>query len=175
MTDTARSLSALQALLADNTSAAISPQDVRDFLVSALGGYAEIYVDGGAVAQSIGTTPATLTAFDTDGVYDQQATPAASADKITFNTAGVYEITLCPLSFSGSANATITMQFAIDDVAVGRAVERKLGATGDIGAASLSALRTCAANEVLTVLVSADADSKSVTVKHASLRVKRIG
>ena len=36
MVDTIRSLSALQALLADNTSGDISPQDVRDFLVSAL-------------------------------------------------------------------------------------------------------------------------------------------
>ena len=34
MADTARTLAALQALLADNTSAAISPQDIRDFLVS---------------------------------------------------------------------------------------------------------------------------------------------
>ena len=36
MPDTIRTLSALQTLLADNTSAAISPQDVRDFLVTAL-------------------------------------------------------------------------------------------------------------------------------------------
>src|SRR3990167_284713 len=36
MADTIRQLAALQALLADNTSGAISPQDLRDFLVSAL-------------------------------------------------------------------------------------------------------------------------------------------
>jgi hypothetical protein len=34
MVDTARTLAALQALLADNTSGDISPQDVRDFLLS---------------------------------------------------------------------------------------------------------------------------------------------
>ena len=33
MADTARTLAALQALLADNTSGDISPQDVRDMLV----------------------------------------------------------------------------------------------------------------------------------------------
>jgi len=37
MTDTPRTLAALQALLADNTSGDISPQDVRDFLVSVMG------------------------------------------------------------------------------------------------------------------------------------------
>lgn len=36
MTDTVRSLAALQSLLADNTGGAISPQDVRDFLITAL-------------------------------------------------------------------------------------------------------------------------------------------
>lgn len=37
MTDTIRTKSALQALLANNTTGDISPQDVRDFLVSVLG------------------------------------------------------------------------------------------------------------------------------------------
>ena len=37
MTDTVRTLSALQALLADNTSGGISPQDLRDAVISALG------------------------------------------------------------------------------------------------------------------------------------------
>ncbi len=37
MADTVRSLTALQALLADNTARAISPQDIRDALYSVLG------------------------------------------------------------------------------------------------------------------------------------------
>ena len=36
MSDTIRLLAALKALLPDNTSGRISPQDVRDFLVSAV-------------------------------------------------------------------------------------------------------------------------------------------
>src|SRR3989304_3602241 len=36
MADTIRQLAALQALLADNTGGAISPQDLRDFLVSVM-------------------------------------------------------------------------------------------------------------------------------------------
>ena len=37
MTDTVRTLSALQTLLADNTSGAISPQDLRDAVISSVG------------------------------------------------------------------------------------------------------------------------------------------
>ena len=37
MTDTIRTLSALQTLLADNTTGAISPQDLRDAIISGLG------------------------------------------------------------------------------------------------------------------------------------------
>lgn len=39
MVDTIRDLAALQAILADNTSGNISPQDVRDLLVTTLGGF----------------------------------------------------------------------------------------------------------------------------------------
>lgn len=37
MSDTVRTLSALQTLLADNTTGTISPQDLRDAVISALG------------------------------------------------------------------------------------------------------------------------------------------
>lgn len=51
MADTNRTLTALQALLPDNTSRAISAQDLRDFLVSA---YGSRYVT------TISSTPVTL-------------------------------------------------------------------------------------------------------------------
>lgn len=54
MADTVRTLSALQTLLADNTTQGISPQDLRDFLISAVG-----YVYGRALAVN-----ATLTTND---------------------------------------------------------------------------------------------------------------
>ena len=47
MADTVRTLSALQGLLADNTSRAISPQDLRDAVISADG-----YAYGRAVSTS---------------------------------------------------------------------------------------------------------------------------
>lgn len=50
MADTVRTLAALQALLADNTSGDISAQDLRDFLVSAYHVVQVVTVQSGAVA-----------------------------------------------------------------------------------------------------------------------------
>ena len=52
MTDTARSLTALQTLLADNSAGDISAQDLRDMLVSILGVYGGLYCTAGASAQA---------------------------------------------------------------------------------------------------------------------------
>ena len=66
MVDTVRSLAALQLLLADNVSEDISPQDVRDFLVSAYPGW----------------RPAT------DGAYDDYFTANEAADWTTVTPTG---------------------------------------------------------------------------------------
>lgn len=46
MADTVRTLSALQTLLADNTTGAISPQDIRDLLITAVGSMFAVPVSG---------------------------------------------------------------------------------------------------------------------------------
>lgn len=48
MADTVRSLAALQSLLADNTSGAISPQDVRDMLISLIPSRGELSLSSAA-------------------------------------------------------------------------------------------------------------------------------
>jgi len=63
MADTVRTLSALQALLPDNSARAISPQDERDFLVSALKRY----------NRTVTTTPTALTTNDRDVFADATA------------------------------------------------------------------------------------------------------
>lgn len=59
MADTRRTLAALQALLANNTSGDISAQDIRDFLVSAYRVVQVVNVQSGAVA-----TGSTVIPFD---------------------------------------------------------------------------------------------------------------
>lgn len=62
MADTVRTLAALQALLADNGSGLISPQDLRDFLVSVFAGRggAAAVADGGTIAHGLGVTPSSV-------------------------------------------------------------------------------------------------------------------
>ena len=52
MTDTERTLSELQALFADNTARGISPQDLRDFLVSIYGELAHVVMDSAELSDA---------------------------------------------------------------------------------------------------------------------------
>lgn len=69
MTDTVRTLSALQALLADNVTRAISPQDIRDAVISGVGhaygravsGNTTLTSDDVVVAATGGSSGITLT------------------------------------------------------------------------------------------------------------------
>lgn len=80
MADTVRDEAALQALFADNTSQDISPQDLRDFLVSVptLANAANLPLAGGTMTGTITSTIGTITA----------STPAFSATQ-TWNDAGM--------------------------------------------------------------------------------------
>lgn len=87
MADTVRTLSALQAILADNTSGNISPQDLRDMLVSTKGGHG-YYPDNATIATPIDITSGVRAAFTSDnlGVEGSTDLPARngghSADEL---------------------------------------------------------------------------------------------
>lgn len=172
MADTPRTRAALQALFPDNTGGDISPQDQRDFLVSALGGYGGLYVQGGVTAQATTTSFAKLTAFAADMVADD-TTPAHATDDITILTDGVYEVTF-NLSFSGTGTAIFEAAVGVDGVeqVVIEAI-RKMGATGDVGSMGAGGLLSLTAAEVVTVLIKSDG-TDSLTVQDAQLRVKRV-
>jgi len=165
MTDTARTLSALQTLLADNTAEAISPQDLRDMLVSVMGGYGAAYAAADASAQSsIGTSLTKLTAWADSVTTSKQCTPSASTEDITVTVAGIW-LAVTALSFSGSTNTTFQVRFHVDDVDSGMGFERKIGAGGDVGTAiGLAILNLSAGTEVVDLFIKADGSSKSVTV-----------
>ncbi|MFB3106534.1 MAG: hypothetical protein ACE1ZA_16650, partial [Pseudomonadales bacterium] len=65
MVDTSRTIAAMQTLLPDNTTRAISPQDARDMLVSLQIKYGEIFVTTSAATSITNTTDF----FDIAGTY----------------------------------------------------------------------------------------------------------
>ncbi len=73
MTDTIRGLTALQTLLADNNTGNISPQDVRDLLVSSLGGFGA-YADLVTETTRINLTSDVRGAFTCDSAGSQTNT-----------------------------------------------------------------------------------------------------
>lgn len=173
MTDTQRSLSTLLDLAADNTSKAISPQDIRDFFVSALGGYGSIYVEAGATPETVGTTPVELAAFAANGAASG-VTPDHAGNRLVVLVAGDY-LADFNATFTGTASREVRFKLrknAAEVTGVPRA-EQKLDAAGAKTNASFSGVVTCAANDVLEVYAEADVDATSLTIKEATLRVKR--
>jgi len=177
MADTIRDLTALLALLADNTSGDISPQDMRDVLVSLHGVYGEIYVADGSTAQSsLGTTPTKMTGFAANG-ESSGTTPDHTNDQITVGTAGKYLVDF-DVSFSGTGGATMKFHLRVNDGEQAKAaLVRKLGVGGDVGNAGFACIMSLSANDVLTVYVETDnaGGTDSITPEDAHLRVRRIG
>lgn len=89
MADTIRDEAALQTLLADNTSGAISAQDLRDFLVSvpSLASTANLALTGGTMTGSVIFASANLIRWNSDVSIGRNS---ATAIEINNGTAGTY-------------------------------------------------------------------------------------
>lgn len=173
MADTARTLAQLQALLADNTTSDISPQDLRDVLLSALGGYGGLYAVG-AGAQTINIAASKLEAWT--GLYPSSGTtPDATDNSIEVAVAANYLVTVA-IDFLGTDARTFTFQLRLAGVAVSGAIaSSKHGASStDVNSVVLTAIVAANATDKLSVYVSADVDASSITVQSATMSVKRV-
>lgn len=176
MADTIRTKAAILALLADNASQDISPQDLRDAIVSIFGVYGFLYVTNGSTAQTgIGTSPALMTGLITAGAGGG-TTPNGTSKRIVIDSGsdGVYGF-LFFCSFAGSNNATFTFNVRKNgstELPVG--LNRKLSAAGDVGVGMCGGIVTgLVATDWLDVYVNADGASKSMTPSEAGLIVAR--
>lgn len=134
-------------------------------------GYSMLYVQDGASAQTIGTTPAKLTAFASAGPT-AGAVSSVSQDSITLESAGRY---LVSLSFSATGTAGRVAQFWLrrNDVEAPSAPTRVTLAASPVTGA-LSAIVECAAGDVLEIFAEADVDATSLTVIDAAFVVARV-
>lgn len=174
MADTPRTRTTLQTTLADNTSGDISPQDLRDMLVSIMGIYGQLYTHDGSSGQSVGATPEDL---EWSAVQVEDAIDAdAAAESITIGAGhdGVY-LALAQFSFSGTASTTFQLHLAVDgseESAIGCKV--KLDSSGNVTSCSFCGLVELASGEEVTVTVEADGASKTFTLVHGQLVLKRV-
>lgn len=176
MADQVRTKADLLTRFPDNTSQIITPQDVRDFLVSVLGGYGQIYTANSSIALAIVTTVwSKLAAFDTDSVSDD-ITVSSANDNLTILTTAIFEISF-NVSFTGS---TVTARWDIQIAKNSGAsfLSASAGVTTDSDgsvSASGSGLVTLTAGDILDLRVKHDqGGTENITVKHSSLTVKRV-
>lgn len=171
MADTERSKAALLTLLASNAQGAITAQELRDLLVSVLGGYASIHVIDGAAPQAVSATPSKLACFAANGP-SAGATPDHTADQITVGVSGDYWVEFSA-SFNGDAESYVA-RLRKNAVAEGTlACESKLAAS-DKQHFHFAGVVALLQGDVLTVYAEAGG-AANLTVKHATLAVKRIG
>lgn len=173
MPDTQRPLSSLQTLFADNSTGDISPQDLRDFLVSALGGYGHLYCAEGSISQTASVLASKLTAWNNNGA-SSQTTPDHANDQITVGVGAVY-LVMMSASLRADAGRTVKLQVYKNSVEqTGISAEHNAQSSNDITTLSVSGVVTCSANDVISVYVSSSVDFVTVTVSEASLTVKRV-
>lgn len=174
MADTIRTLTALLALLADNTTGDISPQDIRDMLVSVHGVYGGIYIADGSTAQTgIDTTPTKMTGWTTNAI-SAGTTPDQANNEIVVGTDGVY-VVFMTMSFSGSVNTTFEGHLRINDDESYAGLHRKLSAGGDVGSAPLIGLVLLSEDDELSIYIESDAGGgASMTPVDAQFIVFRV-
>jgi hypothetical protein len=173
MAETERDFATLQAQLADNTTKAITPLRLRDLMVSALGGFSSLYVDGGSAAQALTGTFSKLTPFDTGGP-SRGATADTTNDELTINTAGQYFVTL-DLALDATVQTDIDVELRADAVKiVGSGTKRTIAMAPAISALSIAGIFTLAAGQKISVYGKVNPNA-SVTIRHGRFVAKRVG
>jgi len=175
MADTRRAKTALQTLLADNTTGQISAQDLRDFLVTVLGGYGCITLADGSTAQTgLSATPAKITGFDTDGPAVGFTVDSTTNNRITVDIDCACEVAL-HMSFSGSVGKEFDLHIYKSGVDTGYGMHCTLDAGGEVQPASCGGLLDCSAADYIEVYISSPDGGTSITPTDMQLIVKQIG
>lgn len=176
MADVRRTKAEVLALIADNVIGAISAQDIRDWLVSAWGGYGMLIVNDGTTSQVTGgATPVLFTGFSSDGSDGPSNgfTVSSATDRITVDTDCVIMAT-CGFAFSGTNNALVEVYLYKNGVDTGIGFHRKLGTGGDVGSGGFSGIVSCSANDYLQIYLETPDGTASVLGQNVQLSVCQI-
>lgn len=177
MADTIRTRAALLALLADNTSGDISPQDIRDFLVSVHGVYGNIYRDGTASGLGVelnSTTWTVLTGFAADGLA-AGTTPDQSNNRLTVGTDGIY-LVHWDVSADVNLGAGVHRMIGVEKNSSGAPETGTVGSFGDSehAVASQTALLSLSADDVLKLVGKNSGATNTMTQYGMNLTVYRV-
>lgn len=170
MADTQRTLSALLAILADNTAGDISPQDLRDAVVTVFANYADIRTTSSGTFSASNITW-TKFQFASDGLSAGCVTANAASDRIGVTVTGVYRATLLLDVTSGAG----TLSFRFEVNAGGTAAGSAGTPSGVNGRLHMETLLSLTAGDYVEAFVFGTTTSSLHTVNNACLRLERIG
>jgi len=177
MAETQRTLASVLTLLADNTSGAISPTDLRDAVETLRPGHGEIYISSSAAT----TLSDTTTWVEAAGTYTLSTSPTAhwwaEATNARLNYTGVAD-SLAEVS----ASVSMTSGSSTQDIEIGigkngtiltpSIVRRKIGTGSDVGAAPIVAQVDVSTTDYLSIMIRNITAANNVTLDLANLCVK---
>ena len=174
MADTIRDRVAVLALLADNTSGDISPQDLRDLAVSTWGLYGAISFYGKSATQSLNTTPATIVAYDTTGGNDGCSVSTGSHN-ITISSDGVWMVEAHMTLTAFNSGTLYSFHIAKNGTRIpGASAAIKTADTTDYKVVSMALTASFVNTDIITVQGESDAGGgQTVIPVHGQLIVKR--
>jgi hypothetical protein len=179
MADTIRDQPQILALFADNTTGDISPQDLRDFVVSSMGVYGGMAVqDGAPVTQAgITSTPSKATFWNVDLPSDGVVADSTTDDDLTIptNGGGDYEVSF-DISFATATGASTLFEarLRINGAENGDGCHRTISSTA-IGTTNFSTIVTLAAGDVLTIYVENSSGTNTLEIHDAHFWIERKG
>lgn len=166
MVDTVRTVAQLQALLADNVSGDISPQDIRDFLVSCAPPYGTM--SRLVAAPTTISTPGTYvkaagtTQLDTANLFDMPAD-----NRLRYiGTAQRHFHVVVSVSFTVIGNNDVVgLKVAKNGAVIDNSIQRRKVGTGtDIGSTAIHADVAMSQNDYLELFVTNETAAENIQV-----------
>lgn len=174
MPDTIKSLAELNTAFADNTNAAIAPQDIRDLMVSLM-----VHGEIGSLAKSAITLGTGFQAldFNQSGAIERGITVDTVNKWLVIPIAGKYEIVF-EVSFNGANNVTYDFGVFKDSGSGFAAIARlddsdRIVSAAMIGGCKVSCSMALAAGDKIQAGVRSN--GATFTLRRGLLRVRRIG
>jgi len=169
MPDTKRSLASLVTLLADNTSGAISEQDLRDMLVSMAPamGAADMEANAGATTINTAGVYEVIAGTFVAGGSPIEVTESATGGRLTYTgTPDRHFLAVANFDMlTGSNNQVTSFQWFKNGSAIGAPLKRKVGTGTDIGAASIGTDIVMSTSDYLELKVTNDTSTATVTIQ----------
>ena len=174
MADTARSISDLLTTLFQDGQAAgaITPQDMRDLIVSLESAHGSVTLEGNST-ETVISVAGTFVACG--GTFTAGGTPSSMTEttggRLTYTGApDRYFHVTCALSMTAAAsNKLIGLGLAKNGTLIGTGINRQVGTGTDQGAAAVVASVTLSTNDYIELYVTNKTDTANVTITEAAM------